>query len=211
MICLSGQVGRKRDLAFLRERGHGRLIASNMWKNPVPGIPYGVDNGAFAAWTKNQPFPEAAFLKMLGKVPRHTPPFLAVCPDKVAGGMASLTFSIGWRTRLSELGYDWLPWYLAVQDGMDGASVCDELATGRWAGLFVGGTMAWKYATAADWVRIAHKRGLKVHIGRTPQLDDLVWARRIGADSCDSTSWARNDRHEILDAAKAQTLLEVLA
>lgn len=206
MICLSGQVGRRRDVAFLRERGHGRLIASNMWKNPIDGLVYGIDNGAFAAWTKGQPFPEQAFLKMLGKVPRGRPPFMAVCPDKVASP-DSLAFSRSWRGRLERLGYGWLPWYLAVQDGMTVEEISRELRTGRWAGLFVGGTKAWKHATAAAWVDLAHRHGRPCHIGMVPSLQDLAWARSIGADSVDSTSWARNDRHEVLDALAAQRSL----
>lgn len=203
----SGCAGKLTHLDFLRQRGHGRLLLPGYWKSPVPGVSYALDNGAFAAWRKGQPFPEEGFLKLLARPTPDNPPDFVVCPDKVAGGLDSLRFSQIWRGRVSALGYDWMPWYLAVQDGMDGASVVDELATGRWAGLFIGGTMRWKYATAEDWVRIAHKRGLKVHIGRTPQVDDLVWAERIGADSCDSTSWARNDRHFVLDSAQRQVLL----
>lgn len=207
MIVLSGAAGRLRDLDFLRERGHGRLLGPGGWKNPKPGVVYGLDNGAFSAWTKGTPFPEKAFLRLLAKVPRDDPPFLVVCPDKVAAGMESLRFSKRWRTRLSKLGYDWLPWYLAVQDGMTAEAVAREICTDRWAGLFVGGTVAWKRRTAASWVDLAHAYGLKAHVGRTPQLQDLVWAERIGADSCDSTNFARNDRHHVIDAARLQASL----
>lgn len=186
MIALSGTVGRLRDIAFLKAHGHGRLISTTSWKNPKPGLPWALDNGAFGAWRHGQPFPEEAFLKTLAKVPREQPPFFAVCPDKVAAGAESLRFSRAWRRRLDVLGYGWLPWYLAVQDGMTVPQIRRELATGRWAGLFVGGTMKWKRATAAAWVDLAHAHGLKCHVGRTPQLKDLVWAERIGADSCDS-------------------------
>lgn len=206
MICLSGQVGRRRDVAFLRERGHGRLIASNCWKNPIDGLVYGIDNGAFAAWTNGEPFPEQAFLKMLAKVPRDRPPFMAVCPDKVAAP-DSLAFSRRWRQRLERLGYGWLPWYLAVQDGMGLDEISRELRSGRWAGLFVGGTRTWKRATAAAWIDLAHQHGRPCHVGMVPALADLLWAEAIGADSVDSTSWARNDRHQVLDALAQQARL----
>lgn len=207
MICLSGAAGKLEHLAFLRERGHGRLIGPDCWKNPKLGIPYGIDNGAFAAWRGGHAFPEDDYLAMLAKVPRDRPPFMAVCPDRVAAGMDSLAFSDAWRTRLDELGYGWMPWYLAVQDGMPWIEVHRRLESGRWAGIFVGGTMKWKKATAADWVAIAHAYGLKCHVGRVYQLRDVVWAERIRADSIDSTGWARQDKHSILDAAALQSRL----
>lgn len=208
MVCLSGAAGRLRDIEFLRARGHGRLMNPDTWKNPKEGIPYGLDNGAFAAWRSNKPFPTKKFLALLAKVPRAEPPFMAVCPDKVAAGMESLKFSRRWRRKLDALGYGgWIPWYLAVQDGMTEQAVAKELQTGRWAGLFVGGTMAWKLKTGEAWVKLAHEHGVKAHIGRTPQVRHLVWADAIGADSCDSTDWARKDRHERIDAARLQSRL----
>ena len=207
MIVLSGGAGALRHIEILRSIGGGRLLNPDCWKNPKPGLPYGIDNGAFPAWTNGKPFPWRKFLVLLAKVPRGDPPFMAVCPDKVAAGMASLRFSRRWRTRLDALGYGWMPWYLAVQDGMSLAAVRRELETGRWSGVFVGGTMRWKLRTGASWVSLAHEKGLPAHIGRTPQVRHLVWAASIGADSCDSTDWARQDRHERIFAARLQSRL----
>lgn len=207
LMVLSGAAGRRRDVAFLRRHGHGRMLNPDCWKNPR-GVPYAVDNGAYAAWTNGTAFPEAKFLRLLAKVPRGEPPIFGVCPDIVAAGAASLAFSQTWRSRLSQMGYDWIPWYLPVQDGVSVTAVLTELRTGRWAGLFIGGSRAWKRQTAPQWVAMAHGNGLRVHIGCMPNLQDLVWARRLGADSVDSTSFARNDaHHRILAAAQQQMLV----
>jgi hypothetical protein len=54
-------------------------------------------------------------------------------------------------------------------------------------GLFVGGSLDWKLATAAAWVELAHARGMRCHIGRVGPADRVRWARDIGADSIDSS------------------------
>jgi hypothetical protein len=53
--------------------------------------------------------------------------------------------------------------------------------------LFVGGTLAWKRATAAEWVRSAHAQGRRCHIGRVGSGSRVRWALDIGADSIDSS------------------------
>lgn len=208
-----GNAGRLRDLALMREWGWGRLVSATSWKNPVAGIPWALDNGAYSDWLAKVPFNTGRFLTVLGKVDAairagaDRPDFIVI-PDLVAGGDRSLWFSHDWMHDNEEE----LPderWYLAVQDGMDTPSlvsrVVDALAP---AGIFVGGTLAWKHRTAEAWVRFAHERGFKCHIGRVPTLQRLKWAERIGADSVDSTTWPRNDTYHILHAARKQRIIE---
>lgn len=61
------------------------------------------------------------------------------------------------------------------------------------AGLFVGGTLAWKMATGGAWVDEAHGRGLRCHVGRVGIPRRVRWARAIGADSIDSSAplWSK--------------------
>jgi hypothetical protein len=59
-------------------------------------------------------------------------------------------------------------------------------ALDQFDGLFVGGTLPWKLATAAEWVRVGHAINLPVHIGRVGTGKRVRWAKRIGADSIDS-------------------------
>jgi len=75
------------------------------------------------------------------------------------------------------------PSYLAVQDGMTAADVIPHLA--RYYGLFVDGSLAWKLATGAAWVRLAHRRRLRCYVGRVGTAACVRRAREIGTDSVD--------------------------
>jgi len=136
---------------------------------------------------------------------RGTPDFI-VTPDKVAKGLESLAFSVEWAVKL-RVAYPDLRQYLAVQDGMTAKDVEPYLSL--FNGLFVGGSLSWKYETAEEWVSFAHAHGLPCHIGRVGTWDKIVWAMRIGADSIDSSSWAQNDSWHHIEYAKAQKILEV--
>jgi len=149
---------------------------------PPRRTPWAYDNGAFKDWRSGRPFDERRYLAdidMMHLVCNTSPDFV-LAPDIVAGGMASLRFSLGWVDRLRRLA----PLYLAVQDGMTEADVGSELAP--FAGLFVGGSHPWKLRTAEAWAKFAHARGKKLHIGRVGTEKKVRWALRIGADSIDS-------------------------
>lgn len=77
-------------------------------------------------------------------------------------------------------------------------------------GLFVGGTLEWKLQTAKTWVDVAHSRFMKCHIGRIGTFRRLVWARSIGADSIDSSTFVQAKPDTGFDriiAANNQTFL----
>lgn len=205
MKAYSGSEGRPVALAAMREKGIGLLVTAYQWRNPTRGVSWILDNGAFSAWRKNEPFPARKFEKALGKVPAAHRPDFAVIPDVVAGGLASLSLSEAWLPRLP---HGW-PWYVAVQDGMSFEHV--EPFVTRVAGVFVGGSMDWKLRNAEAWIAWSHERGLRTHVGRVGTVENLLWAERIGADSVDSTSWARNDSYGNIDAAKAQRRLASFA
>jgi len=148
-----------------------------------------LDNGAWGCWKRGLPFDEGAFLKAIEGAHRWglSVDFI-VAPDIVAGGRASLGFSVGWAygqlltaPRLA----------LAVQDGMLPQDLTPYHLE-RFTHIFVGGTMAWKLATAQMWVEFAHDVGKQAHIGGVGTRDRIRWAREIGADSVDSTTLSRN-------------------
>jgi len=146
----------------------------------VGKVPMALDNGAFS----ERGFDEYLFTKRLSECKQKRIPLeFVVCPDIVAGGIRSLTFSRYWQTRLSV--YDNL--YLAVQDGMP-----YTIDLEGYAGVFVGGSVKWKWQTAPTWVFVADRAGLKTHIGQVGTADRLKWADEIGADSVDSTNFERN-------------------
>jgi hypothetical protein len=103
--------------------------------------------------------------------------------------MDSLEFSVEMREDLP----DSIPWYLAVQDGMAVAAVSEQLASGKWAGLFLGGTDRFKAETALAWALLAHRHKKRFHYGRASTLARIRACRYVRADSFDSTIglWTR--------------------
>lgn len=144
------------------------------------GERWGFDNGAFGAWRSGEKWDADKYLKRLDAAYALGTPRLAVVPDLPAEGERSLDFSLEWLDRLPA---DW-PWFLAVQDGMTVEMVRPHLR--RFSGLFLGGTDKFK-ASGAEWVRLAKSASLQFHYGRTSTIRKLEHARRIGADSGDST------------------------
>ncbi len=152
---------------------------------PARRQPWIYDNGAYVDWQRGQAFDMAAWMHDLDLMPeQRTQPDWCVAPDVVAGGTASLEFSLLHHTALVARG---LRAYLAVQDGMTEADVEQAVRVGHFVGLFVGGTLPWKLETGAAWVRLAHRLGLFCHIGRVGTAKRVRWAIECGADSIDSS------------------------
>lgn len=212
MIEFTAMAGKPAQRDFIERHALGRMrtaVPKKHWRPTSKGQLYAVDNGKFGADTKGRNWSEQEFLEVLGRLKPDHPPAFVVVPDIVAGGDESLRFSQGWRKRLDDLGFGWMTFYLAVQDGMTPALVTRELSSGRWGGVLVGGTKRFKYQTLESWVGICHRRGLKVHVGGIGLPEDLAWARSRGADSCDYTGWARNDRMDYITQGRAQQVLDV--
>jgi len=129
---------------------------------------------------------------------------MAVAPDVVCGGLRSLEFSLAWLARLPP----W-PWYLAVQDGMGVDDV--EAAIHLFDGIFLGGSDDFKW-TARYWCDLAHAHGKKFHFARAGTLKKVTFARRIGADSCDSAFplWSMRRFEQFLAAWKGDLPYEQL-
>lgn len=177
------------DIARVRALGMGVLVASTrsgfLPTKKLRGIPLAVDNGAFGAWKDGYWFDEFAFLRTLSAVCRaKLKPQWIVAPDLVARGLESLQFSLKWVERMPDA-----PFALAVQDGMIPEDILPHL--NRFKAIFIGGTLEWKWTTAADWIELAHSRGLPCHIGRVGSVEDLHRAEMLGADSCDSSNFNR--------------------
>lgn len=144
------------------------------------------DNRAFADWKAGRPFNGVRWQRDQWRIRNaQLRPDFVVVPDVVAGGRASLDFSAFERPFVAE----GCPAYLVVQDGMTPELVGSwlDVQPDPYAGIFVGGTLEWKLATSALWVRFAHDRDMRLHIGRVGPADRVLWARSIGADSIDSS------------------------
>jgi hypothetical protein len=147
---------------------------------PYPGEPWGLDNGAFAAWKNGTEWDERRYWRRVyWAAEQEFRPLLAILPDRVADP-SSLAFSLEWWERLAR--FD-LPWYLAVQDGMDPDQIAELLPF--FSGLFLGGSDRFK-ATAQLWCNLAHAAGKRFHYGRAGTPRKLRHALDVGADSADS-------------------------
>lgn len=156
--------------------------------------PYILDNGAFQAFKRNEPWDADAFvgrLSQLSSMPRD--PDFVVLPDVVTDSERTVERATKWA---GVIDYETA---FPVQDGIKperAVELCERLDCGT---IFIGGTVAWKRRHAAEFVDAAHENGLRCHIGRP---GDLVWADSISADSVDTTSilqsesWHRLERLE---------------
>lgn len=185
MIGYGGGTTSKVQLAQLAEAGWGMMFAPQNTK--ISPIRYAVDNGAWYSFTRKRPWNEEKFLKMLDRLSTmERKPDFGVCPDKVAQGLESLSFSVDWTSRLPKE----YPWYLAVQDGMTAADVRPVMK--RFGGIFVGGTSNWKMSSLAIWASLARELGCPLHVGRVNTLPRaFVVAKIFKADSFDGSSWNR--------------------
>lgn len=146
-----------------------------------------LDNGAYSAYSNNIPWEEERFYSYVKRlVDNNLTPMFVVLPDIVAGGIQSLNRSVTHIPRLPEAWEKYLP----VQDGMVDEDVIPILE--QVDGIFVGGTVVWKWRTAERWCHLAHTFGLKCHIGRVNSERQLLSAKNVGADSVDGSSASRN-------------------
>lgn len=188
MIAYVGQTRSSALAAYLDRLGIGECVVRG--ELPARRPRFFHDNGAFRDWRAGRAFDVTRWLRdMRWMSYRGIVPDFVVVPDVVAGGAESLAWSAMWRDEVPEA----FPAYLAVQDGMSVAEVALHLP--QYAGIFVGGSLEWKLATASAWVQLAHARRLRCHVGRVGTPDRVRWARAIGVDSIDSCLPLRHHEH----------------
>jgi len=186
-------------VARLKERGWGRMCCRDR-PAPYPGEAWGQDNGAFGAWLKGETLDLERFRDVAARAADIGGCALAVLPDIVTGGMASLDCSMRELDRLPEL-----PWYLAVQDDMEfqpnWGTVCHALEDPRIAGIFIGGSNRFK-TSAPTWSVTAGMLGKSLHYGRAGTPHKVAHAMRSKVDSIDSAFplWTK-ERWELFELA----------
>jgi len=182
MIGYASRTGTRRNLRGLAA-ANWRLLVSAKGVLRTEGFPYALDNGAWWAFSNNQPFDEVAFLKAFELLGAGAD--FVVLPDIVAGGQASLDFSLTWRERLGAG-----PLYLlAVQDGMTVGQIRPLL--GDRLGVFVGGSTEWKISTMSAWGALAIERGVWCHVGRVNSARRIRMCHAAGATSFDGSGPSR--------------------
>lgn len=195
----AAHTGTRRNLAALSGAGWGLLLSPG--KPRDPRFIHALDNGAWGAFQRSEPFDVAAFEKHVGA--HGDGAEFVVVPDIVAGGLDSLRVSLDWLPRLAGVAKRRL---IAVQDGMSSADVAPHLSPT--AGVFVGGSTEWKLATMRAWGQLARKHGAYLHVGRVNTIRRIRLCQDAGADSFDGTSATRfSCTLPKLDQARRQTNL----
>jgi hypothetical protein len=181
VIAYASNTGSRRNLAALRAHGWRILLTPS---NPLSreGLKFGIDNGAWTAFQQRKPFDGVAFQRLIEH--HGASADFVVIPDIVAGGMASLDFSLAWIPKMRCLKLILLP----VQDGMDLRSVTQVLWRYANMGLFLGGTTEWKLKTMHQWGTLAAAMNRHYHIGRVNTRRRIRLAAEAGASSFDGTS-----------------------
>ena len=195
--------GTRTTIAALKRYGWRILVvASSSHRNH--GMPYAIDNGAWAAHCRGESFDDARFRKILKwSSTQEIKPDWIVLPDIVAGGLESLEFSRRWIDEVSE--YTTRP-LLAVQDGMTPKDVEPLMREGM--GIFLGGSTEWKLKTMHSWGQFCHQR-FYFHVARVNSFKRMAQARGCGADSFDGTRAVRwpTDDLPVLDRFRHQLTL----
>ncbi len=156
------------------------------------GFPYGLDNGAWTAFQRGEPFDIPSFERAVKLLGRNAD--WIVLPDIVMGGVDSLDLSLTWLRRLRRrVALRDAVFLIAVQNGMDDPAIRQRIS--RWlgpkVGIFVGGDTDWKLETMGLWSKMAHARGAICHVGRVNSAKRIHACEAAGVDSFDGSSASR--------------------
>lgn len=170
----------------------GHLMGPGGWRTPF--LPYALDNGAFPAFTKGEPWSPVPFFDLCDQAREHEratgeAPLWVVVPDVVGDAEATRK---QWSAYAPDLRarYGW-PLAFAVQDGMHEHSV--PKGPDAPDVIFVGGSTEFKWKTANVWGFLFPR----VHIGRVNSYNLLWRAVKANAESCDGTGWFRGDKRQL--------------
>jgi hypothetical protein len=161
----------------------GHLYSPGAEVGPFHFMPYALDNGAFPAFSKGEPWDEGAYWGLINWMRLQTQrPRWILVPDVVADRAATLAKWAEWEPVLRPLGY---PLAFAAQDGMTFADVPASADV-----VFLGGSTDWKRQAIVPWCA----RFPRVHVGRINTYKWLWYCADAGAESCDGTGWTRGDQ-----------------
>ena len=193
MMPYASMTGTKRNLNVMQRADWRLLMApacldrypenAPRWPDGSPAA-HALDNGAWSAHTQGTPFDEPGFMRAVDRW-GHSADWI-VLPDVVAGGLASLAYSLSWWHRLAHLPAVLL---LAVQDGMTAADLRPYV--GPRVGLAVGGSTEWKLSSMRMWGGLSARSGCHLHILRVNSARRIRLCQDAGADSFDGSSVTR--------------------
>lgn len=178
VISYASRTGTRRNLAVMRDAGW-RLLVSARGVLRHEGFRYALDNGAWTAFQRGEPFDVAAFEKAVALLGAGAD--WIVVPDKVADREESLRMAAEWLPKLRGTA----PLLFAVQDGMTEADVPDD------CGVFLGGSTEWKLATMRRWGIFCRATGRYYHVARVNTARRIAQAKEADADSIDGSAVSR--------------------
>jgi hypothetical protein len=165
---------------LLTPNSHNSVARAVSWD-----VPLAIDNGAFSG------FDADAFRGLLVEaaavLPRMAQPsdlLWVVAPDVVGDATATRLRFDEWEPQIRAAG---LPVAYAAQDGQ----LCADVPWDSIAGLFVGGTDAYKLSPeSAALCRDAKERDKLVHVGRVNSKLRMAAAHAMGADTVDGSQFS---------------------
>lgn len=163
--------------------GFGRLLSPRQYSRASDtaeaGIPWAADNDCF------QRLDAKAYISMLLAIQDLPGCRFVVAPDVVGDWMRTRRLFNIWEAPIADTR---LPVAYVAQDGQPATHLPWE----RIGALFVGGTTEFKLSVEAERLaREAKERGLWLHMGRVNSRKRFDYARAIGCDSIDGTSFSR--------------------
>lgn len=206
MIPYASNTGTRRNLATLRDHDW-RLLLTPDNATMRDGMRFGIDNGAWKTRAAEfggpgGNFDADGFTSLIERCGCAAD--FVIVPDIVAGGMASLEFSLSWLPRLQHF----RQLLFAVQDGMDAREVGKILREHSNVGIFLGGSTEWKLKTMYAWGMVAASWNRWYHVGRVNSAKRIRLCAEAGATSFDGTSASMYScTVPLLDAARRQPSL----
>jgi len=172
------------------------LSSPRRFYRDVEGWRWAADNDAYSSWDPDR------YRRMLDGIHGLPGCLFVTAPDVVGDWKTTRQSFEDWY---DELVACWQPIGYVAQDGQP----AHEVPWQRIDSLFVGGTSHFKMGDDAhQLVREARTRGKWVHMGRVNSHQRLRYAKAIGCDSVDGTSfsWFKDHRlRDFLDHAQAPT------
>lgn len=184
-----------------RRLGVGVMIATSTgtrtnkrWR----GMRCALDNGGYRCARRGYPFMAQAFRDQMWACYKAGLDLdFIVAPDIVGAGRRSLTLSMEWAVgELATAPHVAVP----VHAGMTPAHLVDVGGLARFSHVFIGlGSVNNDWAVVSEWIEFAHQYGKHAHVGQVGTLGNLRAAEHLGADSVDSTNFARNGAWKVIE------------
>ena len=150
---------------------------------------WAADNGCFGNWK------ESDFLAMLDAAEKaETKPVFVTVPDVVGDHRKTCELWVRWAPEIKRRG---LRCAFVLQNGIESMHPEFALPWESLDALFIGGNDAFKLGAWVRWAvafskrTIATERPVWVHMGRVNSVRRMLYAQRIGCDSCDGSGMAK--------------------